>query len=228
MKNLDHLDRLMRLLLAFILFFAVSVLFTNLLAKVLISAAALFSLWEAAVGRCYLTKYLGSKSVSDRLTEKPLYLLGLVAIQLVLAYEWWSAGWEKLSGGEFVKGIKGTLAFFASKNPFTVYKEFLLGFASDNSTAFAYSVEWSQMTVAVLLVLFGALLVYSKNVKVQRISLILSVAALLGGIVMNANFYLAAGWTGPGTQGINVVMFWIEAVLVYIWLYHLGQTKHAG
>jgi hypothetical protein len=32
---------------------------------------------------------------------------------------------------------------------------------------------------------------------------------------MNANFYLAAGWTSPGTKTANLVMFWVHAVLSY-------------
>jgi hypothetical protein len=49
--------------------------------------------------------------------------------------------------------------------------------------------------------------------------------ALSGGMLMNANFYLAAGWTGPGTKGSNVVMFWSEGVLLYVWFSLLRSAR---
>lgn len=224
-KNLNWLDILARFVLAAILVFAVVFLFKHPVARVLGTAAVVFTLWEAVWAKCYLTGHLGSRSVTERLSESSLYLLGLVAVQVALAYEWWSAGWEKVSSPDFVNGITGTLGYFASKNPFSWYKDFLLGFATNNATAFAYAVQWSQIAIAIVLAVFGAFFVYSKNQKIQKASLCLSVLALLGGIVMNAAFYLAAGWTGPGTHGVNVVMFWTQSILVYIWLYRIEQIK---
>lgn len=215
----------MRVILAAILVFAVVILFKHPIARVLGSLGAIFALWEALSAKCYLTHYLGSRSIGERLNEGSLYILGLVGVQMVLAYEWWSAGWEKVSSPEFVNGINGTLGYFASKNPFPWYKDFLLGPATNNSTLFAYSVEWSQIAIATVLAVAGVLFVYSRSTPVKKLALKFSVLALVGGILMNANFYLAAGWTGPGTHGINVVMFWIEAGLVYIWLYRASQEK---
>ena len=224
-KNINWLDRLMRSILAAILFFAVIVLFKHPVARILGAAGALFALWEAFSAKCYLTGHLGSKNITERLNEGSLYLLGLVVIQMTLAYEWWSAGWEKVSSPEFVSGINGTLGYFASKNPFPWYKDFLLGFATRNSTLFAYSVEWSQIAIAIILAIAGAVFVYSKQEVIKKNALKLSILALIGGILMNANFYLAAGWTGPGTHGINVVMFWVQGILAYIWLHRVNQEN---
>lgn len=218
-KNLNWPDRLMRFVLATILIFAVTVLFKHPIARILGGAAVIFTLWEVFSAKCYLTGHMGSKSVGERLSKESLYLLGLVATQMVLAYEWWSAGWEKISSPAFVENINSTLGYFASKNPFPWYKNFLLGFVTNNSTIFVYSIEFSQIAIAVALAVSGALFIYSKSEFIQKLALKFSVLALLGGILMNANFYLAAGWTGPGTHGINVVMFWIQAILVYVWLY---------
>src|SRR3989344_6922994 len=224
-KNINWLDRLMRIALAAILVFAAVALFKHPVARVLGVVGALFALWEAFSAKCYLATHLGSRSITERLGESSIYLLGLVVIQMTLAYEWWSAGWEKVSSPEFVSGINGTLGYFASKNPFPWYQDFLLGFATRNSTLFAYSVEWGQVAIAITLAVAGAVFVYSKQTAIQKIALKLSVLALVGGMLMNANFYLAAGWTGPGTHGINVVMFWIQAILAYIWLYRVNQKN---
>lgn len=224
-KNINWLDRFVRIILVVILVFAVVFLFKHPVARILGMAGAVFALWEALSARCYLARHLGSGSIAERLSQGSLYLLGLVGVQMALAYEWWSAGWEKVSSPEFVNNINGTLSFFASKNPFPWYKDFLIGFATRKSTLFAYSVEWSQIAIAVVLVVAGILLVYSKRVIIKKVALKFSALALLGGMLMNANFYFAAGWTGPGTHGINVVMFWIQAILVYIWLYRAGQEN---
>lgn len=224
-KNINWLDRLIRIILAAILFFAVVVLFKHPVARFLGTAGAIFALWEAFSAKCYLTGHLGSRSIAERLNEGSLYLLGLVAVQMILAYEWWSAGWEKVSNPEFVNSINGTLGFFASQNPFSWYKDFLLGFATRNSTTFAYSVEWSQIAIAAILVVAGVIFVYSRQISIKKIALKLSVLALVGGMLMNANFYLAAGWTGPGTHGINVVMFWVQGILTYIWFYRASQEN---
>lgn len=35
---------------------------------------------------------------------------------------------------------------------------------------------------------------------------------LLGGILLNIIFWLAAGWTSPSTDSLNLLMFLIEAI----------------
>src|SRR3989344_1913440 len=226
-KNLSVADRVIRILFSAVLVFAAIVLFKHPVARVLSGFGALFSLGEAVLGICYLHARLGSARMRDHLSEQALYLVGLVGIQMVLAYERWTAGWEKLSNPEFVSGMIGTLGYFASKNTFPWYKDFLLGFASENAAAFAYAVEWSQISIAVVLAASGALYLYSRHTGIQRIALAASLIALAGGTLMNANFYLAAGWTGPGSHGVNVVMFWIQATLIAAWFYRLVHRDHA-
>jgi len=225
--NLRAFDRLVRFLLGAFLIFAALVLFTHPLARVLATIAGIYALLECLTSSCPLYARLGMKSSADVLKSESLYLLGLLGVQGVLAYEWWNAGWGKVSSPDFVSGIAQTLGFFASKNPFPWYKDFLTGVAIPNAQAFAYTVEWSQ--VAIALVLAGSICGYLcvKTAAARRWVLILCALALLGGALMNANFYLAAGWTGPGTKGSNMVMFWSEMVLSYIWLSALLSRKKA-
>lgn len=217
-RNLGPFDRLIRCVLAAFLLASAIWLFRHPVARVLALAGGLFALAEGLAATCPLAARLGAKSLKDKLDEKALLLIGVLGTQMVLAYEWWSAGLEKVSSPEFVEGIAGTLAYFASGNPFPWYKEFLLGFATENATAFAQAVEWSQVGIALALFASGAAYAYLKDASQRRNALVISVAALLGGMLMNANFYLAAGWTGPGTHGINVVMFWTQAILAYVWI----------
>lgn len=223
-RNLNTWERVVRLLLAVFAFWGVAVLFTHPVARAAGILLGLFSLGECVLGFCYLHKRSGAQTPGG-LSSGALYLLGLLGVQAVLAYEWWSAGWEKVSSSAFVNGIRETFAFFASKNPFPLMKEFLLGFATQNAAAFAYAVEWSQVAIAITLIICAAFIGLRVN-RFARIALCLSILALLGGALMNATFYLAAGWTGPGTKGSNVVMFWTQMVLVYVWISALFQKNN--
>ena len=163
------------------------------------------------------------KNLNWLTSEHALPLTGLVAVQMILAYEWGSAGWGKISNPKFVESIAGTFGYFASQNPYLWYKNFLLGFATNNATLLAYLVEWSQVIIAVTLIAGGAIYLYSDKVTVKKLALKLSVLALVGGMLMNANFYLAAGWTSPSTYNLNLVIFILQAILVYVWLYRVNH-----
>lgn len=225
--NLRAFDRVVRFLIGAFLIFAALVLFKHPLAQVVAVIIGVYSLLECLTSSCPLYTRLGVKSPADTLKTEPLYLVGLLGIQGVLAYEWWNAGWEKVSSPDFVSNIAQTLGYFASNNPFPWYKGFLTGMAIPNANSFALAVEWSQVGIA--LALAGAACAYfcAKTAMLRRWALTVSVIALLGGALMNANFYLAAGWTGPGTKGTNVVMFWSEMVLAYVWMMALLSRKKA-
>ncbi|MBI4457586.1 hypothetical protein HY633_01325 [Candidatus Uhrbacteria bacterium] len=216
--DLGAFERLVRLSLGLFAFFAAAVLFAHPLARLAVAVFGLLCVWEAFDASCRLHAALGMRAPGEPLKRETLYLVGLVAVQLTIAYEWWSAGWEKLASPDFVGNIEKTLGAFASKNPFPWYKSFLEGAAMDNAKTFAYAVEWSQIAVSLALAAGGIAILLSKNERTVRQARNAVLVALLGGLLMNANFYLAAGWTGPGTKGSNVVMFWVQAALAYVWL----------
>lgn len=225
-RNLDTSERIIRLSLGAFALFAAAVLFKHPLARLAAGAFGAFSLAECALGVCWLHARLGMLAPGDRLKPETLRLLGLAAVQLVLAYEWWNAGWEKVSSGGFVAGISGTLSAFAGKNPFPWYKAFLEGFAMKNAALFAYAVEWTQVVIGVTLAVSAACFLYRpQDGWWTRRWMRCAIWCLAAGALMNANFYLAAGWTGPGTKGVNVVMFWSQIVLMYVWSSTLRAEK---
>ena len=214
-KNLNWFDRLVRVLFSVILLLSALYLFHHPLARL---ATAVFGIYALAEGLFSICPLFNKLSKGGRLSAEAHYLVGLLVIQCVIAYQWWSAGFEKMSSGVFVTGLPKTLGFFASQNPFMWVKNFLLGFATNNAVTFGQLVQWSQIVVGVVLVLAAAAYVYSKNTSLRKTAIVLSVLALIGGMAMNVTFYLAAGWTGPGTKGINVTMFWAEAILAHTWI----------
>lgn len=136
------------------------------------------------------------------------------AIMAVIAYEWLTAGIEKLSNGEFASGLPKTLASFASGTPYRWYAGFLTGFATENHALFAVAVSWGELAVGIALILAALALVVVRPARAKRWVATLAVAALVGGAFLNASFYLAAAWTSVSTRGLNVLMFWSELLLI--------------
>lgn len=214
--NLTPFERFVRFFLAAAAFLAAALLYEHLAAKIIVFLLGLGALGEGLFATCPLMKRLGVRSPKDRLSTEALALLGLQAIQAVIAYEWWHAGWEKVTSGDFVAGIGKTLAFFASKNPWAWCQEFLLGFATENAAILGQLVQWGELAVGVALAISIGVTLYAKSSSSIVSALRLSVVALIGGMVLNAVFYFCAGWTSPSTQGVNMIMFWVQAILLYV------------
>lgn len=222
-KNLNTYERTIRFILGIMLLFIGTVLFRHPLAMAIAVAAGLIEIAEAFFSRCFLFSLLGVRTKTDVLPDETRHLIGIAAIQLVIAYEWWTAGIEKIAHAEFVNGIAKTLGYFASANPFPWYKEFLLGTAMQNAVLFAYLVEWGEAAIGLALALASCWHIVARTEYQKRVSALIITLSLIGGIIMNAHFYFAAGWTGAGTHGINVIMFWTQAILLYIWLPRLAK-----
>ena len=141
----------------------------------------------------------------------------MLSFQTLLAYEWAMAGWEKIATPKFVGGISNTLNFFAGQNPFPWYKSFLMQSTLPNAKMFAYAVQYGELAVGLGLAVGAGVYLFVKNEMAKRTAMTVSILALLGGAFMNANFYLAAGWTSPAAAGTNVVMFWAAVILVSVW-----------
>jgi thiosulfate dehydrogenase [quinone] large subunit len=147
------------------------------------------------------------------LSEKNLLLVA----QMILGYEWVMGGIEKILKPEFVPGMGKTLEYFASKNPHEWFVFSILSFAQSHSVAFGQLVQWGELVAGIGLVLAAVWAFFNKLSKGRVVISVLCLIALIGGLLMNAAFYFAAGWTGPGTAGLNVVMFWLQVVLMGYW-----------
>lgn len=141
-----------------------------------------------------------------------------IAVQLFFGYIWLTAGYEKIAAGKFVDGLAKTLGSFAAKNPFDWYVSYLNNIAIPNSILLGNMVQWGEF-LAGIMVLFGALVYFlSSNFQLRRWLRYGMIVAFLGMCLMNANFYFAAGWTSASTHTVNVLMFWIEFILLLSWI----------
>ncbi|MCL5411746.1 MAG: hypothetical protein M1150_03330 [Patescibacteria group bacterium] len=139
----------------------------------------------------------------------------LVLIQMVIGYEWLQSGWEKIHSGTFASTIGKTLAAFtAAKNPNGWYVDFLKSSAIPNKELFANLTMYGELLVGIALLGGGLLLLFTSLGGYARAYFWVLLAALVGGALMNLNFYFAAGWTSPSTSSVNVIMFLIELILI--------------
>jgi hypothetical protein len=213
-RNLDAFERVIRFLLGGFALFAAAVLFTHPLARLASLFFALLAFGEGAVGTCWIHAALGVRSSKDVLSAEARRLLGLAAIQGIIGYEWFVAGWEKVSDPDFIREMSKTIGYFASQNPHAWYKEFLLGSALPNAQLLGASVSWGETVIGIVSAVTSIVLVFGRD-RMRNAAIWVGAAALLAGMFLNANFFLAAAWTGPGTAGVNTVMFWVQAVLAY-------------
>lgn len=132
------------------------------------------------------------------------------SIYLILGFIFLRSGFEKIEGGKFVGALAGILEKFASKNPYPFYKEFLTNIAIPNSQIFGNLTMWGEFITGLILSL-GAIYLILKS-KPQKPIIFLFSLGLLGGMLLNGTFWLAAGWTSPSTESLNLVMFLVQAI----------------
>ena len=216
-KNLRFFERAVRVGLGLLLLFCALMVFKGAASRAIAAAIGAFSLFEGGFGFCLAMRNFGVKKVEDGPSAEVRYFIGLLIVQAVIGYEWLAGGWSKAATSGFSDNIGQTLKNFAAKNPYAWYADFLNGFGAQNAKAFALAVQWGELLAGAALIAAVIAFGYVRAAAIRRWAARLSVAALVGGMLMSANFYLAAGWLSPSTKGVNMVMFWAQLALAYCW-----------
>jgi len=121
--------------------------------------------------------------------------IAILLMRLFLAYEWLNAGIGKIQGiqtggSAYFDGFsKVFVTVWAKSNPYPFMTDFLTNAVAPNAPTVV-------TTIAVLETLVGVGLLIG----------MLTPLGALGGAVMNAIYYLAAGHTSPSTAGVNLMM----------------------
>lgn len=126
-------------------------------------------------------------------------LIGLLAIQIVIGYEWFMSGLVKVVRGGFPGGLADELAE-KSEGVGGWYGSFLDDAVIPNAQAFGYLIEIGELLIGVALI--GAALAWlfaweRLSVRGRAAVLLVTALAALGGIFMNVNFHLANGSAHP-------------------------------
>lgn len=143
--------------------------------------------------------------------------LWLVFIQWVIAFEWIKSSWGKFAEPDFMNNISKTLGAFSSPgNPNEWYASFVRERLLPNANLFGNVTRFSELLAGLALALGGAWLLTQRNLR-KPVALVVLIA-LVGGALLNFNFYFAAGWTSPSAEGINLVMGLVQLVLAGYYL----------
>lgn len=158
-------------------------------------------------------------------------LLGLLAIQVIIGYEWFMSGLTKIVRGGFPSGLADELTE-KSEGAASWYVSFLDSVVIPNGSTIGVLIILGELAVGAALIAAAALWAFRWEVlgsSGRTAVLAATFVAALGGIFMNVNFHLANGsahpWLIPGEgfdegvdldslmPGIQLVLATVAAVM---------------
>ena len=133
------------------------------------------------------------------LTRAARYLLA--SIQLIIGWEWFVSGTNKVFSGNFPQSLLDTLNSGIQNNPNSWYVTFLQKIVVPNSISFGYMIEWIEVMVGLALLVGAIILVGKPRMRGESqhgIVIAVSVAVILlaaVGAFFTVNFHF---WMGHG------------------------------
>jgi thiosulfate dehydrogenase [quinone] large subunit len=127
-------------------------------------------------------------------------LVALLAVQIIVGYEWLASGITKVASGTFVSGMADALKDKSKSAPHW-YKSFLDGTVIPNARMFAVLIEVGELIVGVAFIVAAIVWLarWSRPSDRLRMSiLVATMLAALGATFMALNFHLASGGNHPG------------------------------
>ena len=128
-----------------------------------------------------------------------LPLVGLLAIQILIGYEWFMSGLAKVVRGGFPSGLADELTE-KSEGVGGWYRDFLDNVVIPNATGFGYLIELSELLVGVGLIAAALTWLFAwDRIGAGGRTTVLAATALaaVGGILMNVAFHMANGSAHP-------------------------------
>jgi hypothetical protein len=180
-------------------------------------------------------------STADRTATtdtKPL-LVGFLAVQFLLGYEWLMSGLAKVAADDFPGGLAQTLTD-ATQGQTGWYKSFIDGVVIPNGPLFGSLVMLGEVVVGVTLIAASlAWLARWGRLGSGAQVVLLAVVALAGvvGAFMSLNFHLAMGATAPwvispdpNDQGVDLdsLMFMLQVVLAIASVAYLVRLRRGS
>ena len=169
---------------------------------------------------------------------RPL-LVGLLAVQIFLGYEWLMSGISKVIAGDFASGLASTLSD-QSKDLTGWYKSFLDTLVIPNGQLFGYLVMAGELALGIVLIVASLVwLTRWSRLASRGRGIVLSLVVLAGlvAIFMNVNFHLMSGanhpWiiaADPNGEGIDLdsVMPIIQLILSAVSLRYLLALRRSA
>jgi thiosulfate dehydrogenase [quinone] large subunit len=128
----------------------------------------------------------------------------IAALQIILGWEWLMSGFNKLFSGSFPQGLAGALNDAIKGNPNGWYVAFLQGVVLPDSVFFGYLIQWTEISIGIIL-LGGAALLLTKprlpgepqyGLPMAYYTLVVGAAVVATFLCINFHF-LMGGWVIP-------------------------------
>ncbi|MBI2723712.1 MAG: hypothetical protein HYX50_01485 [Chloroflexi bacterium] len=142
-----------------------------------------------------------------------LPMISLLAVAMIIGYEWFISGLVKVWRGDFPAGLADELLTKSEGSP-AWYSSFLTNVAIPNATVFGYFIEITELLAGVALIAGPLiwLLAWDRISDNARSAVLLAMAiAAIGGAFLAINLHLANGaghpWLIPGDsfdEGIDL------------------------
>ncbi len=126
-------------------------------------------------------------------------LVTLLAVQIIIGWEWLASGITKVASGTFASGLASDL-HEKSRDAAGWYRSFLDGSIIPNAHTFGVLIEVGEITIGLVFILGGVLWLarWSQLSDRLRVSLLGAImAAALAATFMAVNFHLASGGNHP-------------------------------
>jgi hypothetical protein len=164
----------------------------------------------------------------DEVRVRPaLSMVGVLAIEMVIGYEWLMSGLVKLAHGAFPSGLAAVLLEKLPKVP-GWYADFLGTVVIPNAVFFGYSIEIAELLAGVVLLVAPlVMLLLWEHVphRVRRTVLFCTAVATIGGAFLAVNLHVANGashpWLVPGDsfdEGIDLDSILPAIQLLIAWI----------
>jgi thiosulfate dehydrogenase [quinone] large subunit len=170
-------------------------------------------------------------------------LVALLAVQIIIGYEWLTSGITKVTSGDFVSGLAADLTE-ESRDSAHWYRSFLDGTIIPNARTFAVLIEVGEIVTGIVLIL-AAIIWLARWERLPgggRIALlIVTMLSALGASFMALNFHLASGanhpWLIPAngfdeTIDVDAVLIMLQMTIFvfcgYVLAKVLGQPRSAA
>jgi hypothetical protein len=158
-------------------------------------------------------------------------MIGLLALEIILGYEWFMSGLAKIVRGDFTSGLPDEVL---KKLPDTAtwYGRFLRSSVIPNATFFGYAIEIAELLAGVVLIVCPLIWIFAwdrVSNRLRRVALFFVAVAAIGGAFLAINLHLFnAGshpWLIPKSSfdegvdldsvlpALQIVIAWISIVL---------------
>lgn len=168
----------------------------------------------------------------------PVSMVGLLAVQIIIGYEWLVSGLDKIVQGNFPAGLADEL-LEKSAGTQAWYRAFLERTVIPNARLFGYAIETSELLAGVTLI--GGALVWllawdRVSDRLREGVLLATAAAAIGGAFLAINLHFANGaahpWLIPGAafdEGVDldIVLPAIQLVIATVSLLLFTRLRRA-